>query len=365
MKRIWHKIELIVDKLIPPSLIILAFVIIIEVFYSEIAHQYYDYIMIADMLVIAIFIVDLIFKYIRMKNVPLFIRRYWLEIIAVFPFYLIFRGVELFIAYLPISESMQSFQMMLHEGLEIEREGQKIVSEAGRSSRVHRFIRFLRPLLRLPRFLKIAAFFERPTGRHHHHDPLHERNQDKRGSVKKDQMLKNRSSLHKDTNEEYSTKTLASSRKAASPLIATVILFLIALVIGYFVTTITPKLETYDICEGIRDVQIHLIGEKLCYVGFNATHNSLSFLVENRYNAPIYGYHMTLIGDSEQQVDVGRNYEFIISPYATVSLNYLYPNSIGYLKSMRLSFYRKLGNDLVLCENDFQAISSIEECSND
>jgi len=36
-----------------------------------------------------------------------------------------------------------------------------------RTARAHYFGRFVRPLARLPRFLKAFSFYERPTGRHH------------------------------------------------------------------------------------------------------------------------------------------------------------------------------------------------------
>ena len=170
MKRFWHKIELLVDKLIVLCLVILMVIIVVEFFFEEFAHNYHALIMLGDSIVVAVFVADLIFKYIRLRNVPLFIRRYWLDILAVFPFYLFFRVIEFVLAAMPVSEALKGVQMVLHEGLEIEKEGAKVVKEAGKSSRFHRFIRLLRPVLRLPRFLKVAVYFEKPTGNHHHHE---------------------------------------------------------------------------------------------------------------------------------------------------------------------------------------------------
>jgi len=167
MKHIWHKVELWTDKAIPPALILLLGIIIIEIFYRDIAHEYHSYVFWADMVVVIIFVADLIFKYIRMHNVPKFLRTYWIEILAVFPFYLLFRAVDLFMIVVPVSDAFQSAQMMLHEGLEVEKEGARIVREAGRGSRYSRFTRFLRPVLRLPRFLKISSFYEKPSGNGH------------------------------------------------------------------------------------------------------------------------------------------------------------------------------------------------------
>ena len=104
------------------------------------------------------------FKYIRVRKVPLFVRKYWLDILAVFPFFLFFRVFEF-----AFGAWGQTAQSILHEGLEIEKEGSKVVREAekfakegsrvareaekvGKLSRSQKFARFLRPIFRLPRF---------------------------------------------------------------------------------------------------------------------------------------------------------------------------------------------------------------------
>ena len=97
-----------------------------------------------------------------------------MDIIAVFPFFLVFRTFEGFAALFASPETFVQGQKIFHEGIEVEREVSKVVQEAekiGKVSRSRLFIRFLRPLARLPRFLKAIPFFERPTGDHHPHDP--------------------------------------------------------------------------------------------------------------------------------------------------------------------------------------------------
>lgn len=185
MNKFWHKIEKIVDWAIFPCLILLLGIIIVEIFYRDFAHYYHIEIVLADTFIILVFVADLVFKYIRMRNVPMFLRRYWLDILAVFPFYLFFRMIEIFLAFMPISESFKSIQMILHEGLEVEKEGSKIVSQAGKSSRFNAFIRLLKPALRLPRFLKVASYFEKPTGDHHHYEKIHKEKKQKTGKLKK------------------------------------------------------------------------------------------------------------------------------------------------------------------------------------
>jgi hypothetical protein len=199
MKRWMHKIEVIVDKAIPPCLILLLGVIVLDLGFHEFveAHHLHPYILVADYFVIFVFVLDLIFKWQRTKHVPLFMRKYWLDILAVFPFFLLFRlfegsaGAFSFV----LSESTQTAQQLLHEGLEVEkegarllREGEKFTKEGSRVAREAekftklgrspRFMRFLRPILRIPRFFKaipkMLHFYEKPHGEHHRHEYMRE-----------------------------------------------------------------------------------------------------------------------------------------------------------------------------------------------
>jgi hypothetical protein len=195
MKRWMHKIEVIVDKAIPPCLILLLMIIVLELGFHDLVEHYHlgHWIEIADYIVIGVFVIDLIFKWMRTRHVPLFLKSYWLDILAVFPFFLLFRLFEVFAGAFSfiVSESAQTAQAILHEGLEVEKEGAKIAREAekflkeggrvGREaeklsklSRSSRFMRFLRPILRAPRFFKavpkMVHFYEKPHGGHHRHE---------------------------------------------------------------------------------------------------------------------------------------------------------------------------------------------------
>jgi hypothetical protein len=183
-----HKIEVVVDKAIAPSLIVLLAIIVLELGMQEFVEQHglATYLKIADWAIITLFVTDLAFKYIRTRHIPQFLRKYWLDILAVFPFFLMFRFYEVTIGLFSqtILEGADTAQMLLHEGLEVEKEGARIVREAeniakeagkvGRIERSTRFARFLRPLFRMPRFLKAAArtqkFYEKPKGEHHHNE---------------------------------------------------------------------------------------------------------------------------------------------------------------------------------------------------
>ena len=171
MKPWLHKIELIVDKIIPYSLIMLLFIIIGEIFFHEEIEPYVIFVGVIDNAIVFIFVLDLVFKYMRIRNFPNFMRKYWLEVIAVFPAFLVLRLIEEFVSIANLGETLQA---SLHETLEIEREGKVLVREiegAGKeASRMRYFSRFIRPIARLPRFLKAFSFYEKPTGRHHPHE---------------------------------------------------------------------------------------------------------------------------------------------------------------------------------------------------
>ena len=156
MKPWLHKIELLIDKIIPYFLIILLFLIIGQIVFGQKIEPYHTYVSVIDSIIIFIFVIDLIFKYIRIRNFPKFFKKYWLEIIAVFPAFLVLRIVEEFAIIVNLEESIAASQ----EVIEI---GERTIP---RTSRLRYFSRFVRPLARFPRFLKAFSFYEKP-GTHH------------------------------------------------------------------------------------------------------------------------------------------------------------------------------------------------------
>jgi hypothetical protein len=162
MKIFLHKIELFVDRIIPYLLVILLAIITIDIFFSEIYESYHVQIQIIDYIIIAFFIVDLSFKYARVRKIPEFLRKYWLEIIAVFPFFLVARIFEEIAGIFMASEEMATVQSVVHEGTRAE----EIAAKTGRSTR---FARIIRPVARLPRFAKALHFFKKPKKHRHPH----------------------------------------------------------------------------------------------------------------------------------------------------------------------------------------------------
>ncbi len=167
-KEAYHQLEMLTDKSIPYALVLLAFILILDFFYNDFYLQHQQVLEFLDKIIIGIFILDLIFKYRRVKHIPLFIKRYWLDILAVFPFYLTIRLFEEFAAS----------QQVAHAGLEAEREFTKVLksAEIEKELKVLRyeelgrgrlFVRFLKPIARIPRFFKAISFYEK--SKHHSH----------------------------------------------------------------------------------------------------------------------------------------------------------------------------------------------------
>ena len=178
MKKWVHKVEIIVDKIIPYLLVLLMGLIVIEVFFHEFALAYHYWVEGLDFFIIFVFVVDLLFKYERTKNIPLFLKKYWLDIIAVFPFFLVFRLFEeTALIFNVIGESLKTPQQILHTGVEgekiikvvseeakelklIEKEGARIISEiekSGALARSEKLARFIRPGARSTRFFKFLS----------------------------------------------------------------------------------------------------------------------------------------------------------------------------------------------------------------
>src|SRR3989338_8657423 len=121
MHRIFQKIEEYNRKLIPWALVALLLVIIIELFFHIENPVGKAILQLLDWIVIAIFAVDLIFLAIRSKNSRFFFRNYWLDILAVFPFALVFNLVEQVYRSITAAERIVLSQAIFHEGLEAEK----------------------------------------------------------------------------------------------------------------------------------------------------------------------------------------------------------------------------------------------------
>lgn len=172
----YHKLERFVDHIIPYSVLVLLLMIIAEVGFTPYVEPYHKYVLALDYLIVCLFVLDLVFKYNRVRTFKDFLRKYWLDIIAVFPFFLLFRVYERLALLLRVSSTeFREGQTIFHEFVEVEKGAGKWVKEAsslskeaeaaGKISRTRFIIRVVRPAARVPRLLKILPFFERPAKR--------------------------------------------------------------------------------------------------------------------------------------------------------------------------------------------------------
>ncbi len=145
------KIDRFVDAAIPYLLVLLAVLIILE--FSDIAKDYHDTIIKIDYLIIAFFVVDLCFKWHHTRNVSKFIKLYWIDIIAVFPFYTLFRVYYIAAELLTAGEQTQK---ILHEAVLL-REA-KVLREAESAARFAKQGRLVRLLARGLRVLRARLY---------------------------------------------------------------------------------------------------------------------------------------------------------------------------------------------------------------
>ncbi len=146
----YEQMELIVDKLIPIVLIVLALLIVSSFFVD--LHSYEPWVSLLDSFVISFFIIDLYFKWRSVHEIKKFFKLYWLDLLAVFPFYLLFR----FLIFATEIARVEEAQKFLHEAALL-RDTAKSARELKAVEESSKFVRFfeesIRPLQRLLRFV--------------------------------------------------------------------------------------------------------------------------------------------------------------------------------------------------------------------
>ncbi|MBI2133496.1 hypothetical protein HYU11_02325 [Candidatus Woesearchaeota archaeon] len=164
MKRWMYKAEKIVDDALPLLLVLFILVVALEVLFPEETKPFQDHIDLFDTILILVFASDLFFKYERMHNFKKFLSKYWLQIIAIIPFYAVFRMLE----YLELADLasrggkfVNQTQFMRGPALLI-REAEKVEG----ISRTEKLLKF-KPLSRFPKLIDAIPYFEKPTGKHH------------------------------------------------------------------------------------------------------------------------------------------------------------------------------------------------------
>lgn len=138
------RIEHVVVKATPYVMVALALLLVAE--FTIDTHSYEPWVTLLDWWIIAFFVVDLSFKYAHTRNVLTFAKLYWLELLAVFPFYLLFR---VFAAFGTVGEVVTDAQKFAHEAA-LARESEIVSKEA--------------KVLRETRLLRDVELFGREAG---------------------------------------------------------------------------------------------------------------------------------------------------------------------------------------------------------
>lgn len=147
------KLEIFIDSLVPYALVLIVVLTVADVFFFNSIRPYYWIVDLLDLVIIWIFMMDLLFKFEHAKSIPNFLKHYWIYIIAVFPFFLVFRLVERFYQISTISSGST---IILGRYLAT------LFNEA----RLARFAHIFRFLGVSTRLLRAVYFFENPRIRH-------------------------------------------------------------------------------------------------------------------------------------------------------------------------------------------------------
>lgn len=164
---------------------------------------------------------------------------------------------------------------------------------------------------------------------------------------------------------------MKTSKKAAAPIIAFFLSAILALALGIIVMNMNDyALEQENICLNSENVKLTSDddGMKICVYNITGdsdldTINFLYFSLENVAEVPVFGYHITMIGDLNKSQYVKRDYDIVVLPYKTLDKTYVVPENLGNIKQVKIGVYRKLGKELVFCPESQIVTSSIPICS--
>jgi hypothetical protein len=140
-------IEHFIDISIPFMLVMLAVLIVLE--FSDLIDPHHGFVLGLDYFIIAFFILDLSFKWYRVHDYLKFIKLYWIDLLAVFPFYTIYR---LYSYTAEIVLATEQTQKLMHEAALLKET--KILQEAERGAKIAREGRFIRVFARALRVLR-------------------------------------------------------------------------------------------------------------------------------------------------------------------------------------------------------------------
>ena len=140
-------IEHFVDISIPFMLVLLGVLIVLE--FTELIDPHHGFILGLDYFIIAFFVADLAFKWYHVHDALKFIKLYWIDLLAVFPFYTLYR---LYSYTAEVVLATERTQKLAHEAALLKET--KVIQEAERSARLIKEGRFIRVFARILRVLR-------------------------------------------------------------------------------------------------------------------------------------------------------------------------------------------------------------------
>lgn len=138
------RIEKIIIFLILPSVLILVILVILQLFFEDIIEEYSFLISILEYSIIILFISDLGFKYSHIKKFKPFLKKHWLDILVVFPFFILFSSIE---------RAFVSSSKLLYSTLNVENEISLLLKDSEKTTETIRKVNKIWP--RIIRILKI------------------------------------------------------------------------------------------------------------------------------------------------------------------------------------------------------------------
>ena len=153
------KLERFIDKSIPFALLAITIILILENPLWILVHleNYEPWIGIIDGIIVLFFLIDLIFKWFTVRHWKKFVKLYWIDILAIFPFYLMTRAWISMTSLIRLGEEVGEGQKFLHEFLllretELVKEA-RLMKETELFKEMKPFVRALRSVQRFLRFI--------------------------------------------------------------------------------------------------------------------------------------------------------------------------------------------------------------------
>jgi len=156
MRGFWKQVEQFFDRMIVPALLMILIIVVADIFFTDVKYSYEQYFFYADLFVIGTFVGDLSFKFKRAASWKGFLRNEWLEIIAIVPFFWIFRLVE---SIVRIGELVQEIIHIIARGGRLVRLAAAFKVTVDRHER---FAEFIGKLFDRERFEEAVKFYKHP-----------------------------------------------------------------------------------------------------------------------------------------------------------------------------------------------------------